>query len=248
MNTAFEQIKNNLRIYIGKSYEDQISYKVAELIHDKERIQQLLQIQKQQLNAPNLAITGLLFGKMYSVITMGLYEMIVKHNLILDMMPSHVGIELKEKNAMNYIISEDAVYSTNDLSDEKIKKLIHTFLVKHLQPLFHQVAQTTGCKSTHMRSIVSHNLHQRYCKLIQTHPEQKEYAEEVFRRFTTEACFGKNMRNPLHFNFRFYEADNGKKTYVRRHCCMKYMLHGADKTKCCPTCPLIADEERDHRI
>ncbi|SFF83620.1 Ferric iron reductase protein FhuF, involved in iron transport [Halobacillus alkaliphilus] len=248
MKTAFEQIKNDHRIYIGKSYEEQMSYRVDELIQDKECIQQLLQIQKQQLNAPSLAITGLLFGKMYSVITMGLYEMIVKHNLILDMMSSHVGIELKEKNAMNYIISEDAVYSTRDLSDEKMRELIRTFLVKHLQPLFQQVAQTTGCKSTHMRSIVSHNLHQRYCQLIQTHPEHKEYAEKIFRWFTTEACFSKNMRNPLHFNFRFYEADNGKETYVRRHCCMKYMLHGADKSKCCPTCPLISDEERDQRL
>ncbi|ASF41142.1 hypothetical protein CEH05_19045 [Halobacillus halophilus] len=248
MNTAFEQIKNNHRIYIGESYEDQVSYKVADLIHDKENIQQLIQIQKHQLGAPNIAITGLLFGKMYSVITMGLFEMIVRHHLILDMIPSNVGIELQEKNKMNYIISEDAVYSTHDLTDEKVKELIHSYLVQHLQPLFQQVAQTTGCKSTHMRSIVSHNLHQKYREFIQNHPQHEEYAEKVFRWFTTEVCFSKNMRNPLHFDFRFYEADNGKKTYVRRHCCMKYMLHGANKAKCCPTCPLISDEERDDRL
>ncbi|MGP4062423.1 hypothetical protein [Halobacillus sp. H74] len=248
MNAAFEQIQNDHRIYIGTEDQNRISYMVDELIHDQQQAKQLLDLQKRQLDAPNLSLTGLLFGKMYSVLTMGLFETIIKHGLIIDTAPSNIGIELKQKNAMNYMIREDAVYPVADLPEEQVKNLVHTFIVENLQPLFQTIAQVAKCKPTHMRSIVSHNLHQRKCALVNARPEIEEHIEQVFRWFTSNELFEKNRRNPLQFNFRYYTADNGKETYVRRHCCMKYMLHGGDKTKCCPTCPLIPDEERDERL
>ncbi|CDQ20916.1 hypothetical protein [Halobacillus karajensis] len=247
MIRVFEQIQNDHRMYIGAEYQNRIHFKVDDLIKDKQALIDLLETQKQQLNAPNLAITGLLFGKMYSVLTMGLFETIIKHGLIIDANPENIGIEMKEKNAMNYMIEEDAVHKITDLPEEKIKEFIHTFISDHLHPLFQSAAKASNCKITHMRSIVSHNLHQRKWMLTKE-KEDHEWRDTVFHWFTSQELFEKNRHNPLHFKFRFYQAENGKETYVRRHCCMKYMLHDADKSKCCPTCPLIPDEERDDRI
>ncbi|WP_226577285.1 IucA/IucC family C-terminal-domain containing protein [Halobacillus litoralis] len=247
MNTTFEQIQNDHKLYIGSEYQDRISYEVADLIDNKYSTRELLETQMRQLDAPNLTIAGLLFGKMYSVLTMGLFESLVKHDLVIETHPEKIGIELKEKNAMNYIIKEEHVHKATDLPDEKVKEQIYTFITLHLQPLFQTVARVSKCKATHMRSIVSHNLHQRKCALAQTDVDQ-ERLEKVFHWFTSHELFQENRRNPLHFKFRYYKADNGKETYVRRHCCMKYMLHNANKEKCCPTCPLIPDEERDDRI
>ncbi|SDN94987.1 IucA/IucC family C-terminal-domain containing protein [Halobacillus aidingensis] len=246
MKRVFEQIQNDHRIFVGSEYKDRSHYKVDDLIQNKKAMKELLTKQKDQLNAPNLAITGLLFGKMYSVLTMGLFETMIRHGVVIDASPENICIELKEKNAMNYIVDEDAVHKIADLPEEEVKESIHTFITQHLQPLFQTVAQVSKCKTTHMRSIVSHNLHQRKCVLVKDQAD--EWTETVFRWFTTHELFKENKRNPLHFKFRFYQADNGKETYVRRHCCMKYMLHDADKAKCCPTCPLIPDEERDDRI
>lgn len=247
MNTTLKQVENDHKIVIGNDQQDRVDFYADELINDPESVYELLHIQMDQLEAPNQSITGLLFGKMYSVYTMGLFETLINHGLIIDSTPCNIGIELKEKNAMNYIVEENAVHSIKDLTEKELQAHIHTFIVDHLQPLFQSVAQVSGCKTTHMRSIVSHNLHQRKCALMRTH-EEPEWVETIFRWFTSHELFKKNRRNPLHFNFRFYQADNGKETYVRKHCCMKYMLHDADKSKCCPTCPLISDEERDDRI
>ncbi|SFJ68241.1 Ferric iron reductase protein FhuF, involved in iron transport [Halobacillus dabanensis] len=247
MNTTLKQVENDHKIVIGNDKENRVHFFADQLIQKKDTVKELLHIQTNQLEAPNQSITGLLFGKMYSVYTMGLFEILLNHGLIIDSTPANIGIELKEKNAMNYIVKEDDVHAMENLTEEEIKAHIYTFLVDHLQPLFQSVAQVSGCKSTHMRSIVSHNLHQRKCALMRTH-ENKKLVEIIFRWFTSQELFKRNTRNPLNFHFRYYKADNGKETYVRRHCCMKYMLHDADKSKCCPTCPLISDEERDDRM
>ncbi|MEC3885639.1 IucA/IucC family C-terminal-domain containing protein [Halobacillus sp. HZG1] len=246
MKRVFEQIQNNHRIFVGSEYKDRSHYKVDELIKNKKMMKELLDIQKDRLDAPNLAITGLLFGKMYSVLTMGLFESMINHGIVIDASPENISIEMREKNVMNYMIDDSAVHKIADLSEDKIKEYVHTFITQHLQPLFQTVAQVSKCKTTHMRSIVSHNLHQRKYAIMKD--QEDEWTETVFRWFTTHELFEENHRNPLHFKFRFYQAANGKETYVRRHCCMKYMLHDADKSKCCPTCPLIPDEERDDRI
>lgn len=248
MNQTFEQIKNDHRIYIGSGYNERIDYRVSDLIQDRVSLQELLKKQEQGIKAPSFSLAGLLFGKMYSVLAMGFFESMVVHGLILDPDPAHVGIECEEKNRMNYIFPPEAALPLNELAGQKNKALIRHFLIDHIQPLFESVAQVSRCKSTHMRSIVSHNLHQRKCALIKEHPERKEKIDQLFHWMTSNELFDENRRNPLHFNFRYYTADDGKETYVRRHCCMKYMLHGGNKAKCCATCPLISDEERDERL
>ncbi|MBA2174927.1 hypothetical protein H0266_08490 [Halobacillus locisalis] len=248
MNTAFEQIKNDHRIYIGSEYEERVDVRVEDLIHDHLTVMNVLKQQRKGVDAPNVSITGLLFGKMYSVFTMGFFQSMIEQNVIIDTDPSHFGIELEEKNRMNYIVPSEAVHQMDELSEERVKQLIKAFITDHLQPLFQKVAQISCCKSTHMRSIVSHNLHQRKCALEKEKPELKEKIEKVFHWLTSDELFKENRRNPLHFDFRYYTADNGKETYVRRHCCMKYMLHDGNKAKCCATCPLISDEERDERL
>lgn len=247
MNTPLKQVENEHRIVIGSNHLDRVNFYVDHLIHDQKAIKELIDRQTEQLSAPNRSITGLLFGKMYSVYTLGLFETLIKHRLIIDSSPDLIGIEMEEKNRMNYILKEECVHPIEDLTEDEVKHHIYTFIVEHLQPLFQSVAQVSGCKTTHMRSIVSHNLHQRKCQLLKNH-DDPEWVETVFRWLTSHDLFRKNKRNPLHFNFRYYTADNGKETYVRRHCCMKYMLHNADKSKCCATCPLIPDDERDKRI
>ncbi|TGB02907.1 hypothetical protein [Halobacillus salinus] len=248
MNQTFEQIKNDHRIYIGSEYEERIDYRVADLIQDRVALRELLKRQEKGIEAPSFSLAGLLFGKMYSVLAMGFFEMMVVHGVILDLDPARVGIECEEKNRMNYIVPAEAALPMDEVSDEKKKELVRTFIIDHVQPLFQNVAQTSRCKSTHMRSIVSHNLHQRYCALLKERPEEKETIDQLFRWLTSNELFRENYRNPLQFKFRYYTSDAGKETYVRRHCCMKYMLHDANKAKCCATCPLIADEERDEKL
>ncbi|MCA0972123.1 hypothetical protein LCM20_16065 [Halobacillus litoralis] len=248
MKTIFEQLQNDHRLYIGDEYSEHMDYRVDDLINDRIALKELLNKQNKGIEAPSLSITGLLFGKMYSVFAMGFFEMMVTHGVILDADPSQVGIELEEKNKMNYVLPEAAVKPLKELSEEEVQERILTFITGHIQPLFQQVAKVSRCKSTHMRSIVSHNLHQRKCALVKQYPEREEMIEQLFHWMTSHELFSRNRRNPLHFDFRYYTADNGKETYVRRHCCMKYMLHNANKAKCCPTCPLISDEERDERL
>ncbi|WP_281657670.1 hypothetical protein [Halobacillus sp. Cin3] len=247
MKTAFQNIQKNHRIYIGRPHAGHVSHNVTDLIENKENLERLLTAQADNLAAPNLSVAGLLFGKMYSVLTMGLFESIVRHGILFDGHPEHYGIQQKEKNVMNYILAEDCAHKVEDVSEEYVKAQIRTFIVHHLQPLFQTAAHVSKCKAAHMRSIVSHNLHQRMCALEKegVDPDQ---LEKVFRWFTSNELFHENERNPLYFKFRWYTSEEGKQTYVRRHCCMKYMLHDADKSKCCPTCPLISDKERRDRI
>ncbi|MYL30414.1 hypothetical protein GLW03_11325 [Halobacillus halophilus] len=247
MKTAFDHIQKNHRIYIGTEHSGRVSFHVGNLIKNNGDLEELLTLQAGNLNAPNLSIAGLLFGKMYSVLTMGLFESIVRYGLVLDGHPDHYGIETKEKNAMNYILPENRVHAVKDVSEAYVKEQIHTFIVHHLQPLFQTAAHVSKCKAAHMRSIVSHNLHQRMCALEKEGVDPEEL-EKVFRWFTSNELFQEGERNPLFFNFRWYTSEDGKETYVRRHCCMKYMLHNADKRKCCATCPLISDKERRDRI
>ncbi|ELK45644.1 UNVERIFIED_CONTAM: hypothetical protein N8J90_00100 [Halobacillus marinus] len=248
MNTAWEQLKQDHRFYIGTDHEHKITHELESLIDHKPACRALLEAQNEGLAAPDLSITGLLFGKMYSVMTMGMYETIVKYGLVIDASPENIGIECLEKNKMNYVIREEAVASIEDLTEEEVKDRIRRFITENLQPLFQTIAKASNCKSTHMRSIVSHNLHQRSLAFAEEHPEKKDFAEKVLHWFTSEELFEDGTVNPLHFEFRFFEKENGKGTYVRRHCCMKYMLHQGNKKNCCPTCPLISDEERADRL
>lgn len=247
MNTTFTKLKNNHRFIIGTAHHTDNLFNIADLIENKSSVRELLHIQKQQIKADKLALTGLLFGKMFSVFAMGFYESIVKHGIIIDTAPENISIELKERNVMNYWIDEDAVYHVKDLSAEKVQQLIYTFIVSNLQPLFQSAAKVSQCKATHMRSIVSHNLHQSHKKLMESEGDPDQ-VEKIFQWLTSDELFGQHQRNPLHFDFRFYKSNNGETTYVRRHCCMKYMLHGADHSKRCATCPLISDQEREKKI
>ncbi|RWZ58671.1 hypothetical protein EQV77_06815 [Halobacillus fulvus] len=245
MNATFETLKHDHRIHIGSSHTP--DYQVSDLLRDRSLARELIDIQTDQLRAPNTALSGLLFGKMYSVFAMGMFETMIKHNLIIDTSPHLIGIELLEKNVMNYHVNEEAVHEIDDLSDEEVRALLYTFVSSHIHPLFRMIANVSKSRSIHMHSLVSHNLHQKAKALV-----EEGYDEESVRFYldllTGHDLFPERRRNPLHFEFRLYTSEEGTSTYVRRHCCMKYMLHEGAHAKRCPTCPLISDQERDEKL
>ncbi|WP_126425192.1 (2Fe-2S)-binding protein [Brevibacillus marinus] len=245
LQDALDYLEDGYGIFIGDSFYANTDYLVQDLIEQKEKAEQLLHIQSKQMNRCSKVVTGTIFGKRYSVLGMGFFDALIQFDILLETNPIQVGIKLGKGGEMSFALPPSAVKQVSDLSREQINNLLLAFIQLHLTPLFHAVSRLAGSKTDHMFSQVSHNLHQTALRLRSKLPDQEQKIDAYLNALVSDPLFGEAGENPLQGEFRLYQPPNGSSPfYIRKHCCLAYVIHGADKSFCCATCPLIPDEER----
>ncbi|ART75423.1 hypothetical protein ACQCU1_14190 [Sutcliffiella horikoshii] len=237
-----DYIKNKYFISIGHEPE---SIMVHNLIEDTDVVRHMTKVQTSQMNQCAPTITGTIFGKRYSVLAMAFLDMYIQYGILLDLRPSNVGIVLRNNGGMRYTLSPNAILHSDHLDREQKEELKRTFFTEHLLPLFAVIAKETKSKESHMHSLVSHNLVQKSATLKDVLPEKNHLIEETLH-FLLE-IYEVKLKNgdTYQHQYRLYTSEDGKESfYVRNHCCLAYLLHEGDKSRCCGTCPLISDNQR----
>ncbi|WP_345240742.1 (2Fe-2S)-binding protein [Pontibacillus salipaludis] len=224
-------------IHIESNFDDKIDYRVSDIINDKEQAQEFVDVQKEHRETLNSTIVGTLFGKRYSVLGMGIFTLLVDYGLLIDTSPELVGIKLEAGKPNRYYIEETAVKEVNELSTEEVERLIRVCIKEHHEPLFDQVAKVSKSKSSHLHSLVSHNLFQRSLVLSRQEGADIDRIQHYLDLFTTDVLFKDSEKNPLQFTFELHTPEEGDPFYIRKHCCLSYLIHKGDKSQCCGTCP-----------
>ncbi|GGD08698.1 hypothetical protein [Pontibacillus salipaludis] len=224
-------------IHIESNFDDKIDYRISDIINNEEQAQEFIHIQKDHRETLNPTIVGTLFGKRYSVLGMGIFTLLVDYGLLIDTSPELVGIKLEAGKPNRYYIEETAVKDVHDLSTEEVERLIRVFIKDHLEPFFDQVALASKSKSSHLHSLVSHNLYQRSLVLNRKEGADQEKVQHYLDLFTSDYLFTEDETNPLQFTFELHTPEEGDPFYIRKHCCLSYLVYKGDNSKCCGTCP-----------
>ncbi|ANU10812.1 hypothetical protein A1A1_17620 [Planococcus antarcticus DSM 14505] len=221
------------------------SFLVKDLIDKPALAKQMIQIQTQQMNQCTPIITGTIFGKRYSVLAMVFLDLYIKYGILLDLQPSNVGIVLRNSGGMRYTLGENAIPLSKNLSSVQERMKMKVFIKDHLLPLFSAISKETKSQESHMHSLVSHNFFQKSSALKESSPEQSCLIDETLSFLLSE--YGVRQKNGelYRHEYRLYSSpDEPEKFYLRNHCCLSYLLHDGDKNRCCRTCPLLSEDQR----
>ncbi|MFJ9497176.1 hypothetical protein [Brevibacillus centrosporus] len=243
-------------MYLAKQYgisiEDDLSqakgeYTVQDLIEQKVQMREFLEAQSSQMNHIALAVTGTLFAKRYSVLSMGVFDALIRYQIILDTSPQHMFITRKDGGEMGFVLPETAVKLLSELSDHEVEVFLSSFVYKHLTPLFQRVSEVSRSKTTHLFSQISYNTAQKALQLKMDIPEKALQIDRQWKRLLeVPAGCDRTKKNPLAMEFRLYHPSDGSSPYyIRKHCCLAYIVRGGDKSRVCDSCPLLSDDERD---
>ncbi|MFJ7755697.1 hypothetical protein ACQKGI_10055 [Peribacillus muralis] len=223
-------------MHIHRNYHKKGSYSLKELFYDDNKLRHVLTQQEKGLTVKNSTITGTMFGKQYSVMVLGIFDMMVYRNLLIDADPGNIYIKLTEQGTIRFYINPKAVLSLNKLTAAEKNLIMHRLIEQHITPLFIRVGDMTNSKAKHLYSLVTHNLFQRSEFLKARFPNQKDLIESYKNSFISHELV-EGYTNPLHFTFRSVENANGSIRYIRNHCCLEYLRHDGDLAACCSTCP-----------
>ncbi|WP_147804645.1 hypothetical protein [Alkalicoccus halolimnae] len=184
----------------------------------------LIHLHSRQMLMDNPTVIGTLFAKRYAKTAAGHFYALV-HGCILQTDPAHAFIRAKNYGELALELPSG---SWVESSDQKLQReAVHALIKHHIEPLFFSISKHTGARSAHLFSIASHTLHQTSLHLKEQMPHAASYVEDILHMYTAYENFSTEFRFKEHSGF-----------YVRKHCCLSYMLDG-DKASCCKTCPLI---------
>lgn len=218
------------------AYLDHTDYIVKDLLNGQELVKRLLLQQSQQMFDCDKVLTGTVFGKRYSALAQGVFDAWSQFELWIDANPGHVGIKLVEHGCLHFYLPKSTLKAKTDPSNETAI----SFVFDHLEPLFKAISIEANSQLSHMLSLVSHNLHETARILSLANPELHANIEKKLQMMITDTGV-KGGANPLRFDFHLKAADNRADSYyVRKHCCLAYLIWGGHKDKCCSTCPIIA--------
>ncbi|MGP4070092.1 hypothetical protein [Halobacillus sp. B29] len=233
----YDYLAQNAFIHIESDFDDKIDFRISDIIENEQHAKNFIEMQKPHRGTENSTIVGTLLGKRYSVLGMGIFSLLIRRGILIDTSPHLIGIKLEEGEPNRYFIEEKAVKEVSDLSTEQIHALIRTFLKSHLEPFFNAVAKAARCKADHLHSFVAHNLFQRRLLMKRKELADDQTIDDYFHLFTTNELLDKEENNPLAFTFERHHPEEGDPFYIRKHCCLSYLLHDRDLDHCCGTCP-----------
>lgn len=153
LNHVIAYLRSQHRILVNQNDLKQADFIVDELIHRPERVKSLVDCQGQLMAVCSDVVTGTIFGKRYSVLAMGLFDVLNQFGIIMDGSPHHVGLKLIEDGRMAYSIPEHALISVQDITPDQLRSFVLSFVYDHIDPLFQTVATYSGSEKSHMLSL-----------------------------------------------------------------------------------------------
>ncbi|MCP3032724.1 hypothetical protein LF817_15475 [Halobacillus sp. A1] len=232
----YDDLAQHAFIHIESDFDDKIDFRISDIIENDQHAKDFIAMQKPHRGTENSTIVGTLLGKRYSVLAMGIFSLLIRRGIIIDTAPHLIGIKLEEGEPNRYFIEEKAVKEVSDSGVDQINELIRTFLKSHLEPFFSAVAKAARCKADHLHSLVAHNLFQRRLLMKRKQLGDDQTIDDYFHLFTTNELFDKEESNPLAFTFERHQPEEGDPFYIRKHCCLSYLLHDRELDHCCGTC------------
>ncbi|MBA2175860.1 hypothetical protein H0266_13260 [Halobacillus locisalis] len=233
----YELLAKQAFIHIESDFDAKIDFRISDVIESETKAKEFIDIQKGHRGAQNTTIVGTLLGKRYSVLAMGIYSLLIRRGIMIDTSPHFIGIKLEEGKPNRYFIEEKALMDVSYLSVDQVHEYIRTFLKGHFEPFFNAVATAARCKAEHLHSLVAHNLFQPSLLLEREKLADPQTIQDYLDLFTTDQLFEKKGENPLAFTFQLHNPEDGDPFYIRKHCCLSYLLHDRDLAHCCGTCP-----------
>ncbi|TMW70926.1 (2Fe-2S)-binding protein [Alteribacter natronophilus] len=224
----FTDLEKQTGLTFTEELQEKSDHTIAELIRSSDYISSFTDSLRTAMESPNRVVTGTIFGKRYAALVRGLFSAAV-YGWSIDASPAHTGMLVKDKAKLAFMLDRSSVAPSDSLTGGEAEARIVRFVSGHLDPLFEQMAGATGAKKTHMHSLVAHSLYQTAHKLRASDPDKKETIRRTLDLFLIEG-------SPLSFHF---ELSPDGEYYIRKHCCLAYLLKGGSKDNCCGTCPHI---------
>ncbi|PYZ96390.1 hypothetical protein CR205_11740 [Alteribacter lacisalsi] len=224
----FTDLEKQTGLIFTDQLQEKSDHTIAELIRSSEHIRCFTDNLHTSMKSPNSVVTGTIFGKRYAALVRGLFTAGV-YGWSIDASPEQTVMLVKDKAKLAFMLDRSSAVPSASLTHEETEARIVRFISGHLDPLFYQIAEATGAKRTHMHSLVAHSLYQTAHKLRASDNGKKEAIGRMLDLFLIEG-------SPLSFHFQL--SPDGE-YYIRKHCCLAYLLKGGSKDNCCGTCPHI---------
>ncbi|ETT52409.1 hypothetical protein C162_09006 [Paenibacillus sp. FSL R7-269] len=242
-------MQQHFAVTVAEDRNNSFPYSTEDLL-DAERLPLIIGKQSVQLGEPGGIVVGTLFAKRYSVLIMGLAASITLFDTPLSLLPGALRFRLTDAGMMQYEAETAATDKWPANPSEVRQACLAGYmdrLLAHLRQVLQAVSGYTGAKEKVMWSLIAHNLHNLYGRLLTDRRiwDSEERGRIIGQDYTT--LLQPEIRNELSVRFRRYEHPKlqGRPFYLRKHCCLAYRIRiGPDAGEYCSTCPKLSPEER----
>ncbi|MBT2284569.1 hypothetical protein J7E78_13585 [Paenibacillus polymyxa] len=233
-------------------------FRVKDLLNEEKRdliLREQAMQQGLQLGGRGSAAVGTLFAKRYSVFVMSVISAFSLYDTILSVADDDVRFELNGAGGMRYetLLERSSLEGEDPVQRRSESGLLKKRMLLHLEPVLRAVAVATGASDKVMWSLVAHNVHQLYARMIndqriwKTDQRLKQIKEDqsIWLDEQTESAFTFALELH-HFD---HPKWHGPPLLIRRYCCLAYQVGDGGHTHgYCNSCPKLDSESRLRKL